>query len=72
MKAATSAFDKNDKSVESLTARNGVLNKQIDAQETKLGELTAMLKSQNQLMARMINKTQKYQQAVNPHDRWSK
>ena len=41
MKAVTSAFDKNDKSVENLTAQNGVLNKQIDAQKTKLGELSA-------------------------------
>lgn len=65
MKAATSAFDKNDKSVESLTARNGVLNKQIDAQETKLGELTAMLEKSKSAYGENDKQTQKYQQAVN-------
>ena len=43
MKAVTSAYDKNDTSVENLTAQNDVLNKQIDAQKNKLGELKSCL-----------------------------
>ena len=35
MKLVQSQFDKNDNSVEALTARNEVLNKQIDAQRTR-------------------------------------
>ena len=35
MKLATSQFDKNDKSVEALAARNKVLRKEIDEQTTK-------------------------------------
>lgn len=65
MKAVTSAFDKNDKSVENLTAQNGVLNKQIDAQKTKLGELSAMLEKSQAAYGDNDKQTQKYQQAVN-------
>ena len=36
MKLATSQFDKNDKSVEALAARNKVLRKEIDEQTTKI------------------------------------
>ncbi len=35
MKLVSSQFDKNDKSVEALTARNQVLNKESDAQKLK-------------------------------------
>ena len=36
MKLVSSEFDKNDKSVAALTARNTVLNKEIDAQKQKI------------------------------------
>ena len=39
MQAVTSQFDRNDRSVEALTAQNTVLNKQIDEQKNKLAEL---------------------------------
>ena len=38
MKVVQSQFDKNDDSVEALTARNQVLGKEIDAQKKKIGE----------------------------------
>ena len=43
MKLVSSQFDKNDKSVESLTARNQVLNKEIDAQKEKIETLKSAL-----------------------------
>ena len=36
MKLVSSQFDKNDKSVDALTARNKVLNKEIDEQKNKI------------------------------------
>ena len=39
MKLVTSQFDKQDKSVQAITARNAVLNKEIDAQKGKIGSL---------------------------------
>ena len=45
MLAVTSSFDKNDKSMQALTAQNKVLNKQIDEQKNKLTELQKGLKS---------------------------
>ena len=38
MKLVNSQFDKNDKSVQALTAKNDVLNKQIDSQKNKVSE----------------------------------
>ena len=35
MKLVSSQFDKNDKSVQALSARNTVLNKEIEAQKTR-------------------------------------
>ena len=43
MKLVQSQFDKNDNSVEALTARNEALNKQIDAQKSKITTLKAAL-----------------------------
>ena len=45
MKLATSQFDKNDQSVQALTARNTVLNKEIEAQKQKIETLRAALKN---------------------------
>ena len=39
MKLVQSQFDKNDNSVEALTARNAALNKQIDTQKEKISTL---------------------------------
>ena len=36
MQLVTSQFDKNDKSIQALTARNEVLEKSIDAQKEKI------------------------------------
>ena len=45
MKLATSQFDKNDKSVEALAARNKVLRKEIDEQTTKIDTLRKALQN---------------------------
>lgn len=42
MKLVSSEFDKNDNSVEALTARNQVLNKQIDTQKQKIETLRVL------------------------------
>ena len=41
MKLVSSQFDKNDKSVQALSARNTVLNKEIEAQKNKVEFLRA-------------------------------
>jgi len=43
MTLVASAFDKNDKSVQSLSARNSILNKEIDAQKDKISTLEKAL-----------------------------
>ena len=43
MKLVSSQFDKQDKSIEAITARNKVLNKEIDAQKDKIGTLEKAL-----------------------------
>lgn len=45
MNLVTSQFDKQDKSVGALTARNQVLRKEIDAQKEKVETLEAALQS---------------------------
>lgn len=45
MKLVSSQFDKNDKSVQALSARNTVLNKEIDAQRQKIETLRAALQN---------------------------
>ncbi len=47
MKVVTSQFDKNDNSVQALTARNQVLNKEIEAQKQKIEMLRAALANAN-------------------------
>ena len=46
MMLVTSQFDKNDKSIQALTSRNTVLNKEIEAQKGKIGVLKANLASE--------------------------
>ncbi len=65
MLAVTSSFDKNDKSMEALTAQNKVLNKQIDEQKNKLTELQKGLKSSADKYGENDKVTQSWQQAVN-------
>ena len=45
MKLVSSQFDKNDTSVDALTARNKVLNKEIEAQKSKIDTLRSALEN---------------------------
>jgi phage-related minor tail protein len=45
MNLVTSQFDKQDKSIQAITARNNVLNKEIEAQKEKISTLEAALKN---------------------------
>ena len=45
MKLVSSQFDKNDSSVQALSARNTVLNKEIDAQRQKVETLRSALQN---------------------------
>ncbi|MFA9424408.1 MAG: phage tail protein, partial [Sedimentibacter sp.] len=45
MKLVTSQFDKQDKSIDAITARNEVLNKEIDEQKNKVNTLEQALKN---------------------------
>lgn len=65
MLAVTSYFDKNDKSMEALTAQNKVLNKQIDEQKGKLTELQKGLQASAEKYGETDKVTQGWQQAVN-------
>lgn len=65
MNVVASQFDKNDNSVKSLTAKNEVLNKQIDAQKQKLDQLKAGLDASADKYGENDKVTQGWQQAVN-------
>lgn len=65
MQAVTSAFDKNDKSQENLTAQNKVLTKQIEAQKQKLDLLKEGLAASADKYGENDKVTQGWQQAVN-------
>lgn len=65
MQAVASQFDKNDKSTEALTAKNEVLNKQIDTQKQKLTELRKGLEMATEKYGESDKVTQGWQQAVN-------
>src|SRR5690625_7903325 len=43
MKLVSSEFDRNDKSIKAITARNNQLNKEIDAQKDKVSTLEKAL-----------------------------
>ena len=45
MKLVASEFDKNDKSVQALSARNSVLNKEIETQKSKIDTLRSALEN---------------------------
>ncbi len=65
MMAVTSKFDKNEKSTESLTEKNKVLNKQIDEQKSKLSELEKGLSAAADKYGENDKVTQGWRQAVN-------
>lgn len=65
MKLATSQFDKNDRSVEALTARNEVLNKSIDAQKNKIDTLRQALKNAEESFGENDTRTKKWRTELN-------
>jgi len=65
MEAVASQFDKNDKSQESYSAKNEVLNKQIDLQKQKLEQLQKGLAAAAEKYGENDRVTQGWQQAVN-------
>ena len=65
MKLVQSAFDKNDNSVEALTARNQVLNKEIEAQKQKIETLRAALSNAAESFGENDRRTQSWQIQLN-------
>jgi phage-related protein len=65
MKSVVSQFDKGDNSMEALTAQNEVLNKQIDTQTDKLGELKKGLEAAAEKYGENDKVTQGWQRSVN-------
>ena len=65
MKLVASEFDKNDTSMEALTARNQVLNKEIDAQKEKIETLRAALDNASASFGENDRRTQNWQIQLN-------
>ena len=65
MTLATSQFDKNDQSVQSLTARNKVLGKEIEAQKQKIETLHSALKNAADSFGENDRRTQNWQIQLN-------
>jgi chromosome segregation ATPase len=65
MQLVTSQFDKNDKSVQALTSRNEVLNKEIDAQKEKISMLKAALDNAASSSRENDKRTQNWQIQLN-------
>lgn len=65
MKALTTSFDKNGKSLADNAKQHQLLSKQIANQETKLKQLSNMLQESKQKFGENAQQTQKWQQAVN-------
>lgn len=65
MGSVTSQFGKNQQSEEALTAKNKVLNKEIESQKDKLSKLKEGLAQSAAKYGENDEKTQKWQQAVN-------
>ena len=65
MKLATSQFDKNENSVESLAAKNEVLTKQIDAQKDKIETLRKALANASDSFGENDRRTQQWVVALN-------
>ena len=65
MKLVSSEFDKNDKSVQALSARNQVLNKEIDAQKDKIETLRSALENAATSFGENDRRTQNWQIQLN-------
>ena len=65
MKLVDSQFDKNDKSAEALTARNQVLNKEIDQQKQKIETLSTALANAAESFGKSDRRTQSWQIQLN-------
>lgn len=65
MKLVSSQFDKNDQSVEALTARNTVLNKEIEAQKQKIETLRSALENAATSFGENDRRTQAWQIQLN-------
>lgn len=65
MKLVSSQFDKNDQSVQALSARNAVLNKEIEAQKGKIETLRAALQNAAQSFGENDRRTQNWQIQLN-------
>lgn len=65
MKVVTSQFDKNDNSVQALTTRNQVLNKEIEAQKQKIETLRSALANASESFGENDRRTQQWQIQLN-------
>lgn len=65
MKLVSSQFDKNDKSVDALTARNKVLSKEIDEQKNKIELLKQALDNASTSFGENDRRTQQWQIKLN-------
>ena len=65
MKALTTSFNKNGKSLADNAKQHQLLSKQIANQETKLKQLSSMLQQSKEKFGENAQQTQKWQQAVN-------
>lgn len=65
MNLVTSQFDKQDKSIQSITSRNAVLNKEIDAQKDKIKTLESALKNSAESFGENDKRTQAWQTQLN-------
>lgn len=65
MQLVTSQFDKNDSSARALTARNEVLNKEIDQQKEKIEALNSALKNASESFGENDRRTQNWQIKLN-------
>lgn len=65
MNLVASEFDKQDKSVQALTARNTVLNKEIDAQKQKISTLETALENAADSFGENDRRTQAWQTQLN-------
>ena len=65
MKLVSSQFEANDKSIQALSARNTVLNKEIDAQRQKVETLRAALQNASESFGENDRRTQNWQIQLN-------
>ena len=65
MKLVSSQFDKNDKSVDALTAQNQVLSKEIDEQKNKIELLKQALDNASTSFGENDRRTQQWQIKLN-------